>query len=134
MRKIPLETREFHKRRQLALRRKQQRAANRRRHPPQHSKEYKQKRQEYLLLRNKRQEFYQEFYRKRSYNQRRKIVNIGQEFGIEEDGGIDYFLQKANEIIDFRSRQLLINIKECSRVFRGAFNRGIVGRIHQGIC
>lgn len=120
MRKIPQETREFYKRQRYAQLHKQQRAAKRRQHPPRHSKEYEQKQAEYLFLKNQRDEFYKHFYRRRSYDKKPVTIKIDGELGIEEEHGITYFLQKANEIIDFKSTQLLINIDDCTRVWPSA--------------
>lgn len=59
-------------------------------------------------------------YQKRNYRDPYREVVIDQEFGIEEPASAAYFLKKAEEIVNFRSRELFLNIKDCPRLWPSA--------------
>jgi len=46
-------------------------------------------------------------------------VTISGEFGVEQ-GGIDYFVRKASEIIDFNAQKLTIDIQNCTKMWPSA--------------
>lgn len=56
-------------------------------------------------------------YRKRYFNKPDFSVDIQQEFGIEDENQIKYFFDVAESLVDFRSKRLHINLKQCSRIW-----------------
>ncbi len=115
MRKISDKLRQFHKKQQERVRRNQQRKANINRHVKRKKNSYRQKHKDYFY----RADFLHSFYQ-RIYNRPPLTVAIPGDFGIEEDSIIDNFLDKASEIIDFRSNHLTIDLKDCTRMWPSA--------------
>ena len=59
-------------------------------------------------------------YRKRVYKTSFKEVIVDQPLGIEEYASAAYFLDKAEEIVNFKSRCLKLNLDKCPRIWPSA--------------
>lgn len=123
MRKIQGELRLLLKKRQQALLHKQGRAAKMSRLNDRISKQrlrkFRERHAEYFRLKEQREHFRRQLYRG-SYTKPPAIVEISGDFGIEDSGGIDYFLDRANAIIDFKNTQLTLKLTNCTRVWPSA--------------
>ena len=72
-------------------------------------------------MRIKRNKIQKDLFNKFTYsNGEQTVVEINQEFGLESNQNIDYFLEKACETIDFDTKELFIDIHECPRVWPSA--------------
>ena len=69
---------------------------------------------------NERRAFRRHFYLSRTYLDPPKTINIQGDFGIEAKENIDYFLSKSSEIIDFGSKELALDIRNCSKMWPSA--------------
>jgi len=119
MRKISNKAKQFQKTRQIRLRKKEQRAANIRRNAKFQRSRFRQKYKKQFSILDSRNAFRRSLYRKR-YIEKPKTIYIEGEFGIEDDPTIEYFFEKAFEIIDFNNRELTINLEKCTRVWPSA--------------
>lgn len=67
-----------------------------------------------------RRRFIKSLYKTYKYNREPAVVKIDKSFGIEENQDIDRYLDKAAEFVDFDSRSLFIDIKDCERIWPSA--------------
>ncbi len=63
-----------------------------------------------------RRQFKKEFYH-RSYKGGQIIFPIKGEFGIELAENIDKFLELSSQIVDFNSKELIFDLRECTRIW-----------------
>ena len=56
-------------------------------------------------------------YKKKGYSKHSLTIDIDREFGIETVDDIEYFLNKAEEFIDFDTKRLYLNFSSCNRVW-----------------
>lgn len=110
---------ELNKRKQIRLRKKEQRAANILKDNKLRRVRFRLKHREHFRLLDTREEFRRGVYRRR-YNEKPKTVYIEGDFGIEESSGVDYFFEKAYEIIDFDNRKLVLDLSKCTRIWPSA--------------
>ncbi len=125
MRKISDKAKEFQKKKQIRLGKKERHAANLRR-----AAKYKERRlnrkyakeEEFSVLESlvaSRKSFTRSLYHGK-YTERPTTVLIEGDFGIEDSSRVDYFFEKAFEIIDFNNRELMIDLEKCTRVWPSA--------------
>jgi len=67
-----------------------------------------------------RAKFRRKFYSSRTYKDPKKVVCIEGDLGLESKKGIDEFLNKSLEIVDFTNRELIFNLKKCTRMWPSA--------------
>jgi len=56
-------------------------------------------------------------YKKKRYHGSPFTIRITQPLGIEEERSIDYFFEISSQIIDFNARELIVDIRECERIW-----------------
>lgn len=71
----------------------------------------------YHVERNK---FRKKFYISRTYLGQAKTISIEGDFGIEDKASVESFLTKSSEIIDFGSKELILDIRNCTRMWPSA--------------
>lgn len=59
-------------------------------------------------------------YKKTKYHGHPLTVDISGEFGVEDKNGITYFLDRAASFIDFKSSEIIFDLKKCTRVWPSA--------------
>lgn len=109
----------FQKKRQIRLRQEDQRAANIRWDTKLRRIRFRRRYITEFSLLESRDAFRRSIYRKK-YTEKRKTVYIEGDFGIEDGSRIDYFFEKAVEIIDFNNRELNIDLTKCTRIWPSA--------------
>ncbi len=73
----------------------------------------------FFSYKENRNQFRNRFYNKR-YKGPKESISIDGEFGLEEEKNVDYFLNKASEFIDFESKELIFDLKQCSYMWPSA--------------
>jgi anti-sigma regulatory factor (Ser/Thr protein kinase) len=67
-----------------------------------------------------RNSFRKHFYITRTYNNPAKTIAIEGDFGLENKGNLEYFLNKSSEIIDFGSKEVTLDLRNCTRMWPSA--------------
>jgi len=75
---------------------------------------------DYYKTLEQRKQLREFLYKKTKYEEPPLTVGISDEFGIENENGIIYFLDKAASFIDFKSSELIFDLKNCTRVWPSA--------------
>lgn len=67
-----------------------------------------------------RKHFVKRFYKKRPFNEERRTIEISGAFGLEEESGVDYFLEKSKELLESKSSLLTIDFAKATRIWPSA--------------
>jgi len=74
-------------------------------------------REEIRKSKEKRRNLKKQLYKRRIFNDTPVVVHIDKEFGIEEQSGIEYYLEKAASFIDLSSKDLRFDLTHCNRIW-----------------
>jgi len=110
----------YNKSKQIRIRNKQVRAANRKRHCRFIRRRNEIKNADYYEAVSLRKKITYGIYRNKLFNEPKKIITIDKAFGVEEQPSIVSFLDYAESFIDFNSKELVLNISKCNRVWPSA--------------
>ena len=75
---------------------------------------------EVFLDRQPRYELISNLYKKIAYNGKLLEIPVDGVFGLEEDSAIDYFIDRASQIIEFRTKQLRLDLSNCTHAWPSA--------------
>lgn len=119
MRKISDKYKLFLIKKQHRLWKDQRRAANIRQNCKKARKNFKKKHAEYFTIKENREHFRKRLYQG-IYNNPPITIGIAGDFGVEEPTRIDHFLETASRFIDFNNKELLFDLKNCTRMWPSA--------------
>jgi len=71
----------------------------------------------YFKLKEIRKNLRRQLYKSRIFNDDPIIVRIDKKFGIEEQSGIEYYLETAASFIDLSSKELRFDLTYCNRIW-----------------
>lgn len=119
MRKATNKDRSYNKIRRLREQRKNKRLANINRDVAYRHRQFRRKYLDYFKLKDYRNDLLRLLYTGR-YRGAPITIDIKTEFGIEDRANIEYFLDKAAQIIDCKSKEITFDIESCTRVWPSA--------------
>lgn len=78
---------------------------------------YRSVNHEYYRAKEARQKMIKQVYKKFSYDGKPIVINIDEEFGIEDRNLTDYFFDKAEDIVNFEASSITFDLKNCPRMW-----------------
>lgn len=104
------------KKRQIFEKKRSKRAANSRRHKRAIFSKFKTALESIRRMEIGRRQFRKNFY-SRTYKGESIVIPINGELGIEKPETVDYFLDISSKIVDFSARELIFDLRKCTRMW-----------------